>query len=808
MTKVRPWSEAVAEKASDLKKIEFGIGTNNGAVERISIKVTCKKHTSALAKNSDTHDVHEVMVSQLLSATMKSFPLLLLVSTALSSCSGFFQPAVSVSTATKSLRFRKKFSSSPLLPVVKRTKQTTLNNSASATTATTATTTNSLDSFDYKMKWYPVLWSRDLPFNRPTRVTLFDVNYVLAKTTTTTTKQQDDDDNKTEEEVSYVAMLDECPHKKVALSEGRVTECGSGYIQCSYHGWTFDGRSGECVEIPQTVIAAAAAAAANAASSSKKNGKEGIVESLPADTTNTASLFPPDREHKRIKAERWVSEGQTNTAAAVVAADTTTTKKPTTNKRRREDGTAIAITEVQGMLWISPFLTPLEALAATSNGILPPPPRVPEIDIPGYKTQVAIRDFPIDWTVLMENIMDPDHGYFAHSSSGTAPMGFDWYSSDGVDNVMKVKEEFQENNNGGGGGVYKIVSEVNAVSKLGKYNAEVRNPTVGVKKKKSKKKDVDVPPPKLATTTFVAPSLIYMGRRDNSTSTSNFLTAFWVSPTGTGRSRFMSAAISKAPFVIPRWIVHMQINNFLDQDTFLLLGQHRAVLKREAEGYLKEDENDDDTTTATTDSDAPSTTNNVRKSTYVYRSPSEKLPVKIGKYFDATLSKVPNRKEALMAWYNRNNNDNKLFESWPNRETVLDRYEQHTKICPDSMDLVNRCEKVMARSKTIGLAMILLKLVWKTSPAAASVASVAASFQNPFVVGVGPFISSISSTLRFLTASAASYLVQTKSLLSILTLMFASHYIAARIKREFFFKFNDQIHHDDIKFIANNWADL
>ena len=87
-------------------------------------------------------------------------------------------------------------------------------------------------------------------------MTLFDVNYVIAKTTTTKHKQEGD--GKTEEEVSYVAMLDECPHKKVALSEGRVTECG-GYIQCSYHGWTFDGRSGECVEIPQTVIAAAVA---------------------------------------------------------------------------------------------------------------------------------------------------------------------------------------------------------------------------------------------------------------------------------------------------------------------------------------------------------------------------------------------------------------------------------------------------------------------------------------------------------------------------------------------------------------------
>src|SRR6056300_736070 len=145
---------------------------------------------------------------------MKLFPLLLLVSTASSSCSGF-QPALSVSTE-KSIRFQKKFSSSPALLDNERppTQQTTLNNSASSTT------TASLDNFNYKMKWYPILWSRDLPLNQPTRVTLFDVNYVIAKTTTT---KQEGDDGKTEEEVSYVAMLDECPHKKVALSEGRVT---------------------------------------------------------------------------------------------------------------------------------------------------------------------------------------------------------------------------------------------------------------------------------------------------------------------------------------------------------------------------------------------------------------------------------------------------------------------------------------------------------------------------------------------------------------------------------------------------------
>jgi phenylpropionate dioxygenase-like ring-hydroxylating dioxygenase large terminal subunit len=615
---------------------------------------------------------------------------------------------------------------------------------ATATTQLNAAASTGLDAFDYKTQWYPVIWSRDVPLNQPTRVTLFDVNYVVAKTSSGMQEKH----HENSEEVTYVAMLDECPHKKVALSEGRITECG-GFIQCSYHGWTFDGTDGKCIEIPQTVIAAAAA--------TQQQGDE--------------------------------------KGGGAASSDNNMMKR----NKRREDGTAIAITEAQGMLWISPFLSPLEALAATSEGRLSPPPRVPEIDMAGYKTQIAIRDFPIDWTVLMENIMDPDHGYFAHSSSGTAPIGFDWYSSDGVDNIMDVKEEMLEN------GGWKIASSVNAVGKLARYNREVRSFDGTIAKdnssKRKNKNKTDEAPPKLATTTFVAPSLIYMGRRDNTTATSNFLTAFWVCPVGTGRSRFMSAAVSKAPFTIPRWIVHIQLNNFLDQDTFLLLGQHRAVLKKEAEGHL---ENDSAATAITT------TNNNVRKSTYVYRSPSEKLPVKIGQYFDATLSRVPNRKESLMAWYNRNNYENKLFEPWPNRENVLDRYEQHTKICPDSKDVVNRCDRVMKRSKAVGWALILLKLVVKPQSAVTAATAKATGLLElgSFALGFRSVVSTLSTALCSLVNSFAHRLIQTKPFFGILAALFVSHYIAARIKREFFFKFDDKIHHEDIQYIANNWKDL
>eukprot|EP00985_Skeletonema_marinoi_P008453 scaffold3845_cov109-Skeletonema_marinoi.AAC.2 len=652
---------------------------------------------------------------------MKELLLLLLLGA--SSCRGFQPPA---STTNNHHRHR---STSSLLDNNHLRSAFSSSHSSKTTHLNAEAPTTGLDAFDYKTQWYPVIWAQDLPLNQPTRVTLFDVNYVVAKTMQ---KKQNDEQN--DEEV-YVAMLDECPHKKVALSEGRVTECG-GFIQCSYHGWTFDGTDGKCVEIPQTVIATAA----------KQQGEGG--------------------------------------ATATQAVDT---------KRKREDGTAIAITEAQGMLWISPFLSPLEALAATSEGRLSPPPRVPEIDMPGYKTAIAIRDFPIDWTVLMENIMDPDHGYFAHSSSGSAPIGFDWYSSDGVENMMEVKEESTEN------GGWKIVSSVNAVAKLAKYNNEVRSLDAKGNATKNKKKKTVEQPTKLATSTFVAPSLIYLGRRDNSTATSNFLTAFWVCPVGTGRSRFMSAAVSKLPVKVPRWIVHMQLNNFLDQDTFLLLGQHRAVLKREAEGHLENDS-----------SAAPTTTNNVRKSTYVYRSPSEKLPVKLGQFFDSTLSRVPNRKESLMAWYNRNNNENKLFEPWPSRETVLDRYEQHTKNCPDSQALVSRCDRVMKRSKVLGWALILLKLAVKPqSSIEAATATATGLFElGSFALGFRSVVSTISSTLCALTTSFANRLVQTKPFFGILAALFVSHYIAARIKREFFFKFTDNIHHEDIKFIANNWQDL
>lgn len=42
------------------------------------------------------------------------------------------------------------------------------------------------------------------------------------------------------------ALLDRCPHRNAALSLGRIV---NGHIECSYHGWRFDGE-GSCVAKP------------------------------------------------------------------------------------------------------------------------------------------------------------------------------------------------------------------------------------------------------------------------------------------------------------------------------------------------------------------------------------------------------------------------------------------------------------------------------------------------------------------------------------------------------------------------------
>src|SRR5216683_885212 len=79
--------------------------------------------------------------------------------------------------------------------------------------------------------WYPAARSCEIRGRGLVKATLLEVPLVLGRT----------DDGKA------FALRDACPHRGIPLSYGRFD---GKSLECSYHGWKFDGCSGQCVEIP------------------------------------------------------------------------------------------------------------------------------------------------------------------------------------------------------------------------------------------------------------------------------------------------------------------------------------------------------------------------------------------------------------------------------------------------------------------------------------------------------------------------------------------------------------------------------
>ena len=79
--------------------------------------------------------------------------------------------------------------------------------------------------------WYPVARSSAIQGRRLATTMLLEVPLVLGRT----------------DAGKPFAMRDSCPHRGIPLSYGRFD---GKNLECSYHGWKFDGCSGQCVEIP------------------------------------------------------------------------------------------------------------------------------------------------------------------------------------------------------------------------------------------------------------------------------------------------------------------------------------------------------------------------------------------------------------------------------------------------------------------------------------------------------------------------------------------------------------------------------
>jgi nitrite reductase/ring-hydroxylating ferredoxin subunit len=487
----------------------------------------------------------------------------------------------------------------------------------------TSTNTHRWDSFDYLQHWYAVSWVDDIIPNRPEKITLFDVDYAVVVT------KNSDQKNTIDTTTTVMAFIDQCPHRKAALSEGRVTNNGK-YLQCAYHGWSF-ASNGTCVDIPQSEIAT---------------------------TTST------------------------------------TTSGRTKRYSPKSCATAIPARIHQELIWLWPGPT-------RPNDTYPDPPTIPEMDHQSNTSQSfqitkTVRDFPmIDYSLLLSNILDPDHGIFAHQSKP-----FDMYMGSSH-YPLTVRQEFPYNGTG-----WILQSQVPAVSKLlvpptTTYNHKEDNKK-GAKSKINKKHN-NLPSDSsiVATSTFWAPTTVALCRRNVHNET-NFVTAFWVVPTGVGKSRFLSAGIGKIPFRIPRWIQHITLNAFLDQDSVLVASQQSPVLQEEVRQIQS--------ALASSLSSSSSSSNNhhnqphpksssslleplrmtARQKLFCYQSPTDKMVAVLDQFWDATLARAPNRIQGLLTMAQRGD----LQHSTLDRRIVLDREVQHLNICPDSQGFVRKCQQI------------------------------------------------------------------------------------------------------------------
>ncbi len=90
--------------------------------------------------------------------------------------------------------------------------------------------------FDWKRHWYPIIPVQDLDKSVPNPLSLLDIKLVAWFHSPSS---------------SWRVFKDECPHRLVPLSEGRI-ESNSNCLQCAYHGWEFN-EAGSCTKIPQQV---------------------------------------------------------------------------------------------------------------------------------------------------------------------------------------------------------------------------------------------------------------------------------------------------------------------------------------------------------------------------------------------------------------------------------------------------------------------------------------------------------------------------------------------------------------------------
>jgi phenylpropionate dioxygenase-like ring-hydroxylating dioxygenase large terminal subunit len=129
------------------------------------------------------------------------------------------------------------------------------NNNKDSSILESMTGATSKEQFDWNKAWYPLVPIEILDVEKPHRFDLLGESIVVWNDGVITdglfqSKKLRSKKNgaRNVRNGTWRAFVDECPHRKVPLSEGRVEDDGT--LLCSYHAWRFNG-TGACVNIPQ-----------------------------------------------------------------------------------------------------------------------------------------------------------------------------------------------------------------------------------------------------------------------------------------------------------------------------------------------------------------------------------------------------------------------------------------------------------------------------------------------------------------------------------------------------------------------------
>lgn len=540
--------------------------------------------------------------------------------------------------------------------------------------------------------WVPLASTYELDPDRPTPLQFLDQNYVCYK------GDGDDDD--------WIVMDNVCPHRLVPLSEGRInrvsvvnenetddattatttaTTTTKSTIQCSYHGWEFDGSNnengnGNCVKMPQATPELQA-----------------IAIQSPRSRVQTYSV----RMHKNVV---WFWPWTEDSLSILKE-----------YPRKHPEGM-------------------IEGICNT-----------PGADNDNSSSYTYTRDLPYGWDTLVENLIDPAHIPFAHHNlqgkrddaipiEMTVPESIINNENDGGEGGFFY--EWQDRTMGkfrGGTGefqapfgviyegvYYDTKDEADAAGGthiVAKRRKLKNNLQAGSKEQKEEEdngiiiiEEVEFKLGVLCIPTKPGWSRLIIYKKEKKKNTTDKVTTTTTSTTSKKKKKKKKKSVFSLVFsVLPPWVMHLLSNKFLDSDLAFLHYQEQERMRYYNNNHNNHNHNNED------ENDTAASSSTTSASSYYYMPAASDRCIAalrkwIPKHTDYLGSSSSITTTTTTGTKHKYKHTHKYTLPPPitSRSELFDRYKQHTSHCKHCQKGLKTLQTKVRRSAYGGLVVSVL----------------------------------------------------------------------------------------------------